>query len=240
LFLTDEQIRQFFNGSSPFITPSDNTFSNEIDRLNDLINSLREEQENRNEGLRLDEHPIIPNGTFLRSSIRKNVINYYYIQQGLLRKFDKKSTFESLFQSITNLNPTKKDNLDNYAPFVDDVGIVFINSFPKGRDITEESLGSETNETDISIADDSGNDSSEESSQDNNSDNNSENENGNGNQDPPINLETEDRLSSPTPDTSNPPPVIPPNGESNPDIEQPDEENNNNRSLLPSDNIFGF
>jgi len=170
LFLSDEQLSQFFRGSLPFARSFKGSFSDEVDRLNDLTGSLKEEEENRKLGSRLDEHPIIPNGSFLRKD-NNGTTEYYYIQRGLLRKIDKKSTFEALFQSITGLDPIKTDNLNNYAPFVPSTespsnqfvninipgisfpfnGDIFISSFPRGKTITGESLGEETNETDISF-----------------------------------------------------------------------------------------
>jgi hypothetical protein len=167
LFLSDEQLSQFFRGSLPFARSFKGSFSDEVDRLNDLTGSLKEDEENRERGFESDEHPIIPNGTFLQH-YNNGTMSYYYMQRGLLRKFDKQSTFESLFKSITSLDPTKPDDLINNVPYVDyrdftrfyqssvenfnsDFnGNVFISNFRRGKDITELSLGSETNEDDIS------------------------------------------------------------------------------------------
>lgn len=160
LSFTPEQLSFFYSSSVDIaLSASDSDYGNEVTRLEALISGAREELENRKENTPV-EHPIVPNGSFIRTStplINKDEIKlskgtFYYIDEGQKRYIIDPETFVSLFTSKTKTNPRgrrlnafgDKDfvNLkDNVA--VDTIGFLTNGQFPSGTTIRSSNLGSE-------------------------------------------------------------------------------------------------
>jgi len=153
LSMTPEQHALFYSGSLPFVKlDQTNLSSSEVERLRALVSESLENKELRNNNTP-QEHPVIPNGSFIRTGgqvIDKDKVRlkngiFYYIQEGKARRCRTPAVFLSLFQSITSLDPYKKEVLENNVPF--DKGS-WLNFFSKGKDITLEDLGAENYDSD--------------------------------------------------------------------------------------------
>jgi len=160
LSFTPEQLSFFYSSSVEIaLSASDSDYGNEVQRLEALISGARQELEDRKENTPV-EHPIVPNGSFIRTStplITKDEIKlskgtFYYIDDGKKRPIDNAETFVSLFTSKTKTNPRgrrlnafgDKDfvNLkDNVA--VDTIGFLTNKQFPSGTEVRGYNLGSE-------------------------------------------------------------------------------------------------
>lgn len=160
LDLTPEQLSLLYTGSIEIAnSASDSDYGNEVQRLEALISGAREEIQNRKENTPV-EHPVVPNGSFIRTTtplINKDEIKlskgtFYYIDDGKKRYIIDPETFVSLFTSKTKSNPRgrrtnafgDKDfvNLKNNVA-VDTIGFLTNKQFPSGGTIRDYNLGSE-------------------------------------------------------------------------------------------------
>jgi hypothetical protein len=145
LSMTPEQHALFYSGSLPYSKfDTTNLSSSEVERLRALVSESRENKVLRNDNTS-QEHPIIPNGSFYRQGeqvIFGNEIKlangvFFYIQDGKARRCETPNVFLSLFQSVTNLNPYKKEVLEDNVPYIG------VGGLPEGKIITLADLGSE-------------------------------------------------------------------------------------------------
>jgi hypothetical protein len=149
LSMTPEQHALFYSGSLPYSgSDKTNLSANEVERLKALVSESRENKILRNDNTQ-QEHPIVPNGSFYRTGgslidgDRVRLANgvFYYIQDGKARRCETPNVFLSLFQSVTNLNPYKKDVLKDNVPYTN-----IYDFLPQGKIITLADLGAENYE----------------------------------------------------------------------------------------------
>ena len=160
LDLTPEQLSLFYTGSIDIAnSASDSDYGNEVQRLEALITGAREEIANRKENTPT-EHPVIPNGSFIRTTtplISKDEIKlskgtFYYVDDGEKRYIENPTVFVSLFTSKTKSNPRgRRTNAFGDKDFVnlksnvavDTIGFLTNKQFPSGTIIRSFNLGSE-------------------------------------------------------------------------------------------------
>ena len=148
-----EALDFFIRETFPFLN-TDEPIDFEIRRLNEIITGSLEEREIP----QIKEHPIIPNGSFFRDKdpvkggkndrVRLAGVKFWYMQDGVLR-YLQPGVFKDLFKSITGKNPYDTKGTPEIWKYTSEVRPNFLNSLPQGKDITAESLGEETPETDI-------------------------------------------------------------------------------------------
>lgn len=142
------EILDFFVSESENFTSSFDS-STEVDRLNSMITSSLEEQALTKDA-DTNEHPIIPNGSFVRTTksfsdngrrVRLKDGKFYYIEGGFIRKIDSPTTFIQIFKAKTQLNPYDKQSFVDNVPMVEQS---FIDIFPQGLDLTKDVLTKES------------------------------------------------------------------------------------------------
>jgi hypothetical protein len=148
--MSPEVLDFFISGSEEF--SEETLFDFEILRLNEIATGSIESRTIPE----TKEHPIIPNGSFFREGdpvkkigtkrvVRLKGRRFWYMQEGLLR-YLQPGVFKELFKSITGKDPY---NYKEIWAYTSEVKIDFLNSIPRGKDITVDSLGEETPETNI-------------------------------------------------------------------------------------------
>jgi hypothetical protein len=148
--MSPEVLDFFISGSEEF--SEETLFDFEILRLNEIATGSVESRTIPE----TKEHPIIPNGSFFREGDPVKEVNgkrvvrlkgrrFWYMQEGLLR-YLQPGVFKELFKSITGKDPY---NYKDIWAYTSEVKIDFLNSIPRGKDITVDSLGEETPETNI-------------------------------------------------------------------------------------------
>jgi hypothetical protein len=150
--MSPEVLDFFIEESLPF-SDIETPFDYEILRLNEIATGSIESRTIPE----TKEHPVIPNGSFfiiggdaVRRRIGKDVVRlkdqiFWYIQNGKAR-YLQPGVFKELFKSITGEDPYDKDSFKKYVSYA---STTFINSFPRGGDISQDSLGDEKSENEI-------------------------------------------------------------------------------------------
>jgi hypothetical protein len=152
--MSPEVLDFFIRQTAPYLR-TDKPTDYEIRRLKETITGSLEAREIP----QTKEHPIIPNGSFFRDKdplnngnkgkVRLKNIKFWYMQEGLLRYLQPGGVFEQLFKSITGKDPYDDKGTPEIWKYTSEVKPNFLNSLPQGKDITADSLGEETPETDI-------------------------------------------------------------------------------------------